>query len=238
MDHKVVRFGIASGILFALLQLAVLIFLTANVLSSLPGPTAPAVERAAAFIEHAEPLRLGNYLMLLPVPFLLCFAAAAAEVLFRKISMGLGVPLLIVASAASMAMLWPIGGAISTIALLIAQNGGDAVVVSSLDAIAPYTLALSAVPRSTLIAGISAGMLGGRIGPAWIAQAGFGLALLSLAGTAVLADDRFFPVLALSTLLFLGWVIVVSASLLREVSVGSRADASNAVPRITAASDA
>jgi hypothetical protein len=221
VNHKHVRFGLACGAAFAVLQLVVLVVITMSVLSRVPGPTASALERTAAFTEHGDALRLGNYLFLLPVPLLLFFAAAAAEFLFRMKKTGLLLPLLIVASASAMAMLWPLGGAISTIALLIARAGGEAAVVSSLDAIAPYTLALSAVPRSVMIAAISLGIAtppGGR--PA-LARAGFGIALLSFIGAAVLADDRLFPVLALSTLLFLMWTILVSATMLRELSRGA-----------------
>jgi hypothetical protein len=217
MSQKFVRFGLACGIAFAVLQLAVLVFITVTILTRVPGPAAPALERTAAFVEHAGYLRLGNYLILLPVPFLLFFAAAAADVLFRIKDVGPGLPLLVIASASAMAMLWPLGGAVSTIALLIAEAGGEAVVVSSLDAIAPFTLALSAVPRSMMIAAISLGIRTAPIGPTRLANGGFGIALLSFTGAAVLADDRLFPVLAMSTLLFLVWMVLVSSRMLRTL---------------------
>jgi hypothetical protein len=129
--------------------------------------------------------------MLIPVPFLLFFAAAAAGLLNRAVAGGTTLAFLVVGAAAAMSMLWPLGGAVSSIALLMAQGGGDPVAMASLDAIAPYTLALSAVPRCVMIAA------------------------LSLAGSALLADHRFFPLLALGTLLFMAWMVVVSISLLR-----------------------
>jgi hypothetical protein len=214
MNSNTERYGLAAGAVFAVLQLGVLVFITAGVLAHVPPPGAPAADRAAAFVEHAAALRLGNYLMLLPVPFLLWFAAAAAGLVYRRTA-GVLLPLLVIAGAAAMAMLWPLGGAVSTIALLIAQGGGDAVVASALDAIAPFTLALSAVPRGVLLIALSLGMLRGPLGPAWVARTGIVVAALGFIGSAVLADDRLFPVLALSTLLWLLWMIAASLVLLR-----------------------
>ena len=52
--------------------------------------------------------------------------------------------IIVVAAGAAMALMWPLGGIISDIELDLALVGGDPATVSSLDAIAPYTLALSA----------------------------------------------------------------------------------------------
>jgi hypothetical protein len=215
------RLGLSSGIAYALVQAAVLLFLGVAVIPNVPPPGESAAARAAAYVTHGDALQLGNYAMLLPVPFLLVFGAAAAVFLMRRRGAGALLPLVILISCATMAPLWPLGGAISTIALNIARAGGDPIVVSSLDAIAPYTLAVSAAPRALLVAALGVASAAARVRPRWLCLAGIPIAGLSIIGSGVMVADWLFPVLALSTLLFLVWTAAIAAAMMRSSRAGA-----------------
>jgi hypothetical protein len=113
-------------------------------------------------------------------------------------------------------MIWPLAAILSDIGIDIALAGGDAATVASLDAIAPYSLALSALPRMVLLLTVSAALLYHELAPRWIGWLGVAAGLLSLAGTATLVVSALFPLLALSTLFFELWIIVLSLALLSK----------------------
>ena len=114
-----------------------------------------------------------------------------------------------------MALIWPSAGVIVDLGIDIAGAGGDPVTVWAIDAMAPYSLALSAVPRAALLVATSAALAGGRVGPGWLPAAGYVVAGLSLRGSAMPMATALFPLLGLSTLMFEAWLVVVAAVLLR-----------------------
>ena len=176
---------------------------------------APALERAAGYVAAATPLRIGNFVLMLPAPFFLLFIAGLA-VRLRRAGDQNDSDVMIAAAALSgsaMSLVWPLAGVISTIALDIAVGGGDAATVSGLDAIAPYSLALSALPRAMFLTATSTVLLERSIGPRWVAWGGIALAALALVGSATLIFASLFPLLALSTLAFELWLVVLIAVL-------------------------
>jgi hypothetical protein len=105
---------------------------------------------------------------------------------------------------------------ITDIGITIAREGGDPATVWALDALAPFTLALSALPRAVLLIGTSALLLNTRCVPRPIGWLGLVAALLGLIGSATLIAAALFPLLALGSLLFEIWVLLLSAALLRQ----------------------
>jgi hypothetical protein len=67
-----------------------------------------------------------------------------------------------VTSRAIVAILWPLSAVLNNLGIDIAQVGGDAATIVALDAIGPYMLALSALPRAIFLAAASVGLLNGR----------------------------------------------------------------------------
>lgn len=216
------RYALASGIAFALLQLLMMGVFGLFILPNLGAVDAPVAERAAAYVQFGDRLRLGNYLLTLPTVFFLLFLGGLHAVLRRAEGGSGAFAMASVLSGAAMAMLWPLAGVISDIGIDIARAGGDPATVSSLDAIAPYSLALSALPRTVLLVAGSAVLLQSGIVPRWLGWAGLTVGGLSLVGTATLATGALFPVLALSTLLFELWLIALCVVLLRSQRAADR----------------
>jgi hypothetical protein len=210
------RAGLFSGIGFALLQLAAMVLFATQILPRLGPMDAPVALRAAAYAEHGNLLRLGNYLLTLPTPLFLFFLGAVFTGVRRAEENGGPLAMAAVAAGAAMAMIWPLAAIISDIGIDIARAGGDVATVASLDAIAPYSLALSALPRMVLLLTISAALLHHELTPRWVGWMGVVAGLLSLAGTATLVVSDLFPLLALSTLFFELWIIVLSLALLSK----------------------
>src|SRR5262249_42033573 len=151
--------AVASGIVYALLQLVAFAYFGVAVLPHFAPIAAPAAERAAAVAKLGGALRLGNYLLALPTPFFLIFVGGVFTSL-RRLPPNAQTPAAIaLVAGTAMALIWPLGAIISDIELDIAQAGGDVTTVSALDAIAPYTLALSAFARAVLIGAASLPLL-------------------------------------------------------------------------------
>lgn len=209
------RPALGCGVAFALLQLLVMVFFAVAILPGLGAVDAPAAQRAAAYAEHGDLLRLGNFLLMLPVIFFLFFLGGLYGVLRRAEGGSGAFAMASVLAGAAMAMLWPLAGVISDIGIDMARGGGDAVTIASLDAIAPYSLALSALPRTVLLVATAAVLLQSRVLPGWFAWSGLAVALLSVVGAATLVAEALFPVLALSTMLFEFWLVGLGFALLR-----------------------
>lgn len=209
------RLAFISGIVFSLMQLGALLYFIILVFPQM-GPLDAAAQHVAFYTEHGMTLKLGNYLMTLPMPFFLLFLGGLSGVLWR----GGGNGTLVTAAVASgviVALLWPLSAVLNHIGIDIAQAGGDAATIVALDAIGAYMLALSALPRAVLLAAASVGLLYGRFIPGWLGWLGLALAAISLVGSATLVARQLFPALALGTLLFEVWVLLLSIVLLRTL---------------------
>jgi hypothetical protein len=214
--------ALASGIVFGIFQFAGAIVFASYILPRLAPMDAPAAEQAAAYVAHANLLRLGNYAVILPAPFFLFFLAGLYAVLRRPEGERGVLASTAAFSGVAMSMIWAISAVVSDIAIDIALGKGDAVTISALNAFPPYMLALSALPRAVLLAATACVVLQGRDGSRWLGWSGIGIAVLSLAGSATLANALMFPVLALSTLLFDLWLAVLCSVWLREETMSWR----------------
>ena len=209
------RLALASGIIFSLTQFGALLYFIILIFPRM-GPPDAASQHVLFYTQHGETLRFGNYLLALPAPFFLFFLGGLFGLLRQaEGSQGPLAPAALTGGAL-VAILWPLSAVLNNIGIDIAQAGGEAATIVALDAIGPYMLALSALPRAVLLAAASAGLLSARFIPRWLGWLGLGLALLSLVGSATLAARQLFPVLALGTLLFEMWVLLLSIVLLRR----------------------
>lgn len=209
--------ALASGIVFAVLQITAIVFALVFFLSQLPAVGAPVAEWAEALAQiPTMTVRVTDYLLLLPVPFFLLFLGGLFGVL-RRAEGGSGT---LAASALgagiAMAMTWPMGILVAGLSSGIVADGGDLATAWALDGMAPLSLALSAFPRTVLLAATSLLLLDSRLVPRWMGLLGLVLAVASLIGTGMLLLPDMFPVLALVTLIFELWILALSVSLVRS----------------------
>jgi hypothetical protein len=125
-----------------------------------------------------------------------------------------------VTSRAIVAILWPLSAVLNNLGIDIAQVGGDAATIVALDAIGPYMLALSTLPRAILLAAVSVGLRYGRFIPRWLGWLGLVLAVVSLVGSAAMLVGELFPVLALGTIFFEVWILLLCIALRRSCLPG------------------
>ncbi len=211
------RPALASGILFGVLQIVAIVFITVFVLSQLPPVGAPLNEWASALMQIPRmTVSIANYLLLLPVPFFLLFLGGLYGVLRRAEGGSGALAVAILGAGIAMAVIWPFGILIAGLSSEIVARAGDVAVAWMLDGMAPLSLALSAFPRTVLLAATSLLLLDRRLAPRWIGWLGLALALVSFIGTAMLLVGDLFPVLALSTLIFDLWILALSVSLVRS----------------------
>jgi hypothetical protein len=119
-----------------------------------------------------------------------------------------------VAAGTLLALIWPLAGVLHDVALDTAADGADLRILGGWDAVAPYSLAFSALPRLFFIGAIVLGLRMAGSAP-WLQRIGVVLLPLSLLGSATLVAGAMFPLLALSTLGYELWVGAVAWHWLR-----------------------
>ncbi len=218
------RPALASGIVFAVLQIVAIVFVTMFLLSRLPPVGSPLDEWAEALMRiPTMTINMANYLLLLPVPFFLLFLGGLFGIL-RRAEGGSGtLAVSVLGAGIAVAVTWPFGILIAGISSSIVEAGGDLATAFALDGMAPFSLALSAFPRTVLLVATSLLLLESRLAPRWLGWLGLALALVSLIGTGMLLVGDLFPILALGTLIFELWVLALSISLVRSERTASQA---------------
>lgn len=198
------RLTLGSGLAYVVIQLVMMVGFAVLILPLGGSPDAPPLEHGAKVLQVAERYRLGNFLMLLPAPFLLVFLGGAYTALRRSVGSEFG--LVAALSGTLVALIWPLSAILHDVALDTARFGTDLRILAGEDAIAPYALALSAVFRAVLLFALALGARAERSFPRLLAPLGMVVAALGLVGSGVLVSGGLFPVLALSTLLFELWL--------------------------------
>jgi hypothetical protein len=218
-DHRgdagdwLVRLSARFGMAFTICQLGVMVVMAVFVLPHAGSPNEPALERGQHVLDAETWYRVGNYLFMLAGSLLLGFLGAVYVKLRRADGTGV-LATVAVAAGTLLTLIWPYAGVLHDVALDTAADGTDLRILGGWDAVAPYSLAFSALPRMFLIGAIVLGlrMLGTGT---WLQRIGIVLLPLSLAGTATLVAGAFFPLLALSTLGYELWVGAVAWHWLR-----------------------
>jgi hypothetical protein len=206
------RFGIA----FAALQIVTLVGFSIVVLPHAGSPGDPALERGHRVNDASEIYRVANYLFIISGTLLVGFLGAVNTRLRRFDASG---TLAAVALAAGtlLGVIWPLAGVLHDVALDAAADGTDLRLLGAWDAVAPYSLAFSALPRLFFIGAIVLGLRAAGTSP-WLVRTGGVLLVLGALGSATLVAGALFPLLALSTLGFELWVGAVAWHWLRGPS--------------------
>ncbi len=213
-ENWLVRLSARFGLAFMICQLSVMVFMAIFVLPHGGSPNDPALERGHHVLDAANLYRAGNYVFMIAGMLLLGFMGAVHLKLRRADGTGV-LATVAVAAGTLLSLVWPYAGVLHDVALDTAADGTDLRILGGWDAVAPYSLAFSALPRLFFIGAIVVGLRMLGTSP-WLQRTGLVLLPITLLGTATLVAGAFFPLLALSTLGYEVWVGAVALHWLRS----------------------
>lgn len=199
-----VRTSTRMGLVFAACQILVAVAMAVFVLPHGGAVSDPAVERGRSIADAADVYRVGNYVFMLAGTLLLGFLGAVQHHL-RALDRSGVLATVAVASGALLVVIWPMAGMLHDVALEAASYGTDPRLLAGWDAVAPYSLAFSALPRVFFVGAVLLALRSSGTAP-WLVRSGIAVLVLSLVGSETLVSGVTFPVLALSTLAFEIWV--------------------------------
>jgi len=209
----VTRLSARFGLAFTICQLAVMVLMAVFVLPQGGSPGDPSSEVGRHVHDAEDWYRAGNYLFMISGTLLLGFLGAVYVKLRAADRTGV-LATVAVAAGTLLTLIWPFAGVLHDVALDTGGAGTDLRILGAWDAIAPYSLAFSALPRLFFIGAIVLALRMTSTAP-WLQRVGIVLLPLSLAGTATLVAGAMFPLLALSTLGYELWVGAVAWRWLR-----------------------
>lgn len=208
------RTSTAFGLAFTICQAVVMVSMAVFVLPHGGSPSDPALGRGENVLEAADLYRAGNYVFMLSGTLLLGFLGAVALRL-RPVDTSGVLATTAVAAGTLLVLIWPLAGMLHDVALETAEAGTDLRILGGWDAVAPFSLAFSALPRAFFIGALVLGLRAAGA-PTRLVGAGVVCLVLGLVGSATLVTAALFPVLALGTLAFEIWVGAVAWHWLRN----------------------
>lgn len=211
LQQRFQHFMVANGMIYSLVQVALLVYAGVFILPVLGHPADPVDVRYNAYATYGTRLRIGNYLWAIPPVFFFIFLGGIYVYFNRLHESVRGILFSVLLSGTALIMIWPIGAIISILGVDIAGMGGDKVTGWAFDSIVPYSLGLSTVPRAVFLICLSVLLIGERS----LAIPGLIIAGLSLCGTLVLVSGNFLPFSLGSALLFYVWTFLVSLHMFR-----------------------
>lgn len=194
------RFGVA----FTLCQLVVMVAMAVVVLPHGGAPDDPALERGRNVLDAADLYRAGNYAFMVSGVLLLGFLGAVSARL-RRVDASGALATVAVAAGTLLAVIWPFAGVLHDVALDTAEAGTDPRILGGWDAVAPYSLAFSVLPRVFLVGALVLALRAAGTST-WLPRTGVVVLVLSIVGSATLVTGALFPLLALSTLGYELWI--------------------------------
>lgn len=211
-----VRASTWCGLAFTVCQLAVMALMAIFVLPQGGSPGDDPTTWGHDVLDAADAYRLGNYLFMVAGVLLLGFLGAVHLRLRRADETGT-LATVAVAAGTLLAFVWPYSAVLHDVALDSGEKGTDVRLLAGWDAIAPYSLAFSALPRIFLVLAI---VLALRLtaGSRWMQRIGIGIAMVSAVGTATSLTAAVFPALALGTLGYELWIGALAIIWLRDGS--------------------
>jgi hypothetical protein len=217
----VTRISTWFGLAFTVCQLGVMVGMTIFVLPRGGQPGDPPLTWGQEVVDAADAYRIGNYVFMVAGVLLLGFLGAVQVRLRRTDATGT-LATVAVAAGTLLAFVWPYAAVLHDVALDTAEKGTDLRMLAGWDAIAPYSLAFSALPRIFFVLAIvlSLRLIGSS---PWMQRAGVGIVVLSAIGTATSVTALVFPALALGSLGFELWIGVLAWQWLREDRVTASA---------------
>jgi hypothetical protein len=210
----VTRISTRFGVAFAVCQISVMIVMAIVVLPHGGSPDDPALERGQNVLDAIDVYRAGNYVFLLAGILFLGFLGAV-QARLRRVDASGALATVAVGAGTLLAFVWPFAAVLHDVALDTGKDGADLRILGAWDAVAPYSLAFSALPRLFLVGALVLGLRAAGTNP-WLQRTGIVILVLSAVGSATLLTGAVFPVLALSTLMYEVWIGVLAWQWLRE----------------------
>lgn len=210
------RFGLWAGLGFAIVQLAAVVIFLATMLPSLPSVDGPAGRYAEFYAAKADETMLLLFLTALSLVVLIPFLAALA------VAIRAATASVILAGSAALAgfamMVIPVSSNIveAYFGTTMARLGGDPVSIQSVDGLLPVANSVGVLLRALLLAVIVLASWRGTFAPRWIGWFALLLAVLSVVGSFTIFVPAFFPMVAVSTLLFLVFLVFLIVGMLRR----------------------
>jgi hypothetical protein len=209
-----VRLSTKFGLAFTVFQLAVMVMMAVFVLPNGGSPSDPALERGRNVLEAADLYRAGNYMFMVASVLLLGFLGAVHARL-KAVDRSGALATVGVAAGTLLAVLWPFAGVLHDVARETAAAGTDPRILGGWDAVAPFSLAFSVLPRVFFVGALILGLR--ATGAAlWLQRTGVVILVLSVIGSGTLLAGSLFPILALSTLGYEVWIGALALVWLRE----------------------
>ena len=202
------------GVAFTACQFVVMLLMSIVVLPKGGSPDDPALERGHRVLDAADLYSAGNYVFMISGVLLLGFLGAVHLRLRRVDSTGV-LATVAVAAGTLLALVWPLAGVLHDVALDAARDGADLRLLGAWDAIAPYSLAFSALPRVIFLGALALGLRAAGTAP-WLQRTAVVIIVVSLVGSATTVTSAVFPLLALSTLGYELWVGALAVHWLRD----------------------
>jgi hypothetical protein len=223
MDHTtatpregvdVARLSTWFGVAFTACQVLVMIAMSIIVLPKSGSPDDPALERGRRVLDAAGTYTAANYVFMISGMLLLGFLGAVQLRLRRADATGV-LATIAVAAGTLLAVIWPLAGVLHDVALDAGRDGADLRLLGAWDAVAPYSLAFSVLPRVFLVGALALGLRATGRSP-WLQRTAVVIIVVSLVGSATLVSGALFPLLALSTLAYELWVGALAIHWLRD----------------------
>jgi hypothetical protein len=210
----VTRVSTWFGLAYTICQLGVMVCMAVFVLPRGGTPGDDPLSWGHDVLDAADAYRIGNYVFMVAGVLLLGFLGAVHVRLRRADDTGT-LATVAVAAGTLLAFVWPYAAVLHDVALDTAEKGTDLRMLAGWDAIAPYSLAFSALPRIFFVLAIVLALrLTGR--SPWLRRIGIVIVVLSAVGTATSVTAAVFPALALGSLGFELWVGALAWQWLRE----------------------
>ncbi|MBA2955843.1 hypothetical protein GON03_16025 [Nocardioides sp. MAH-18] len=211
-----VRASTWCGLAFTICQLAVMVCMAIFVLPKGGTPGEDPAVWGQNVLDHIEAYRVGNYVFMVSGVLLLGFLGAVGFRLRRADGTGT-LATVAVAAGTLLAFVWPYAAVLHDVALDSAEKGVDLRLLAGWDAVAPYSLAFSALPRIFFVLAIAYAL---RItgGSRWMQRIAVVIAVLSGIGTATSVTAVAFPALALGSLGYELWIGALAIIWLRDRS--------------------
>jgi len=210
------RPGLWAGLGFVFVQLASIVIFVATLLPSLPPIDGPAERYAELYVAKADETMLLLYLTVLSLVVLIPFLASLASAIRAATA---SVTLAAIAALAGLAMMViPVANNIveAYFGTMMARLGGDPVSIQSIDGLLPLANSVGGLLRALLLAVIVLASWRGTLAPRWIGWIALLLAVLSVVGSFTVLVPAFFPIVAVSTLLFLVFLVILIVAMLRR----------------------
>ena len=198
------RTSTGFGLAFTFGQLLVMACMVLFVLPHGGPPSDPALDRGQRVLDAADVYRAGNYVFMISGTLLLGFLGAV-QLRLRQVDRSGVLATTAVVAGTLLVLIWPLGGVLHDVALETAQGGADVRILAGWDAVAPYSLAFSALPRTFFLGALLLGLRAAGA-PSRLVGTGVVCLVLGVVGSATLVTAALFPALALGTLAFELWV--------------------------------